>query len=952
MVLILSRKIAWSNTGCVASISPDGYAVYLRVFLRDPLTRAWSLGNETQLDFNNETGTFQFVHLSWSRLGNDLVVVDTAGRVFLFTCQMVLGRMVPTRVETTQSESELDVVVGMHWLSIIPYEKKNQIVWSASRENGSWSFKTASHVFNDAHHPLETKASLIYLRRFGDLRLRYQQADSSWHEVSHQTMVVLSVRDAFSHAAFASNGDNTLLLAAYDITGRLHLYRIEVNWNVSPSKSGQPSRSVEKPELLVSKLATQEQCLPVSVPIVGDSNHGGPSYKLRIPAQLTHLHFLPTSPDQGDGTVPTIQAIFSTAPNTLSLDQTQPSPAPYSILVRWEVHRSLENPVDPIWDIVTSKKKNVSDVPAVEVFKLKRLPDTALHNTVISFSPLWYSMTLAYCYADGTIELRKRSTMDVLLPNYSTDTVTSLSQAGFTFPTGESSIHVALSPNHCIAACMQQDGNIKLRLAEYAYGSLSSDEEDEKHSAALAAIALQFASAANQYFSNDDLFAVLGPLTERRKDTFIQLISQAVHLNLDCSSEEPGNNQALVLLGRSPHFVKVLSAAHILGFRDTIDRTFNSKIAWIVLNIKYVTQILTTITRLASQDKNMLRPELVPHLVGLIRWFGSFMCYVLDALVEFGLDFRKSPPDSLDRSTLEAKFIEKSNPAVLLLLSSFPRTMMKHCTHAYNWVLQSSLRIANSSAGIEIKDIYLPLQEALSDLPFDWRIFDSVINEATAATRQCYRSSNTPDSARNAIERDLLSGRLPDVLFPAAKRLVTDYLWNDEQPNGCLADKFDMTTAYFADTRWLGFQDSAWGREWHAKHVVDVCQKVVIRGFSAKFHQDLLLSTSRRGRSDGSGGGGGGAAAGGAGSGAGASGSAANGAEEKKVAPKDSLRRCTRCAAYMEDVLVGRRGYSAQHVGWLAGIGKHCICGNAWTLVENPLVESSQAGVRTGTATL
>lgn len=69
-------------------------------------------------------------------------------------------------------------------------------------------------MFKDAHHPVEQKAAMIYLKRFMELRLRFQQADGSWHEVGSELGPPLSTRDAFSHAAFASNGGKKLNSAA------------------------------------------------------------------------------------------------------------------------------------------------------------------------------------------------------------------------------------------------------------------------------------------------------------------------------------------------------------------------------------------------------------------------------------------------------------------------------------------------------------------------------------------------------------------------------------------------------------------------------------------------------------------------------------------------------------------------------------------------------------------
>lgn len=122
--LTVVRKIAWSKNGCVAYITPDGAAVHLKVFSRDIETGAWDLGKDVPLDIPQGREQFPFVHLSWSHLGNDIVVVDAAGRVLNFSCAMALDRMQYFKAELAHPEAEADGVVGLHWLALYPYEQK------------------------------------------------------------------------------------------------------------------------------------------------------------------------------------------------------------------------------------------------------------------------------------------------------------------------------------------------------------------------------------------------------------------------------------------------------------------------------------------------------------------------------------------------------------------------------------------------------------------------------------------------------------------------------------------------------------------------------------------------------------------------------------------------------------------------------------------------------------
>lgn len=726
--------------------------------------------------------------------------------------------------------------------------------------------------------------------------------------------------------------DNTLLLAAYDASSRLHLYRINAQWSIPPQKPGQqPPKHYEKPELHISQIAVEDHCYPTLVindlnnvnerpTIVSSDLNSASESRLKVPAQLTHLNFLPVTPEQDDGTYPTIQTIFTTPPNSAPVDQTHPPQNPCSVIVKWEVHYIQQNQLHPSLDKVTSKKKSVSSVPARSMWLLKRQEDMKMHSVILSFYPLWYNMLLAYCYSDGSIEFRKRSTMDIITSDYNTDTVSSLPQAGFAFPTLEPSLHIALSPSYCVAACMQQDGTIKLRSMEYTNGSLATDEDHPRHSAALTALILQSITALNQYFCNDDIFSTMGELSEKRKRDFVQLMFEGLAVNIDCGVDDQNTNH-LILLGRTPFFVKTLSAVHLLGLQGSVNRSLSSKAAWTILNIKYVTQILTTVARMHGQiDKNPLRPEVVPQIIGICRWIMHFMVYMIDELLETGRAL-SALNGNLTGEIIEAKIHELNKPALLILLSSFPRTLMKLWAQPIQWVLRTTYTYVGGSGSHppELRRVFYPLHQAMTETPLDWRHFEGLVSEAQSLVRHCYKHAGwdekTEVGRRNLCERELILGHIPDVLVPAAKRLISDSLFNDAMPNGCLAARVDMAKIMFFDTTWLGFASSQHATKWFATHVVDVCQKMVIRGTGAQSHPTGGVTAPQgRSRSDSL------QSAGGP-----------NAGDERKKKER-RLRRCVRCGAYTEDVTMGLPGYANHHVSWLMGVGKHCVCGHNWML--------------------
>jgi mediator of RNA polymerase II transcription subunit 16 len=790
---------------------------------------------------------------------------------------------------------------------------QNHIAWSTTRDGNSWQWHIKSHVFHDPHHPVEGKASLMFLKRHGELRLRFQQNDNRWQEVSTQLGPMFSTKEPFTHAAFASDNDNKLLLAAYDVARRLHLFRVETIWNVPPEKKNANSGPFDKPTIQVTHIMTEDNCGPTN--ITSDDLSNGVESRSAVAAQLTHLNILPMTPEQDDGSLPTIQAIFCRPPDVVSFDQLQPQEPSYSVIVRWEIHQVQQNQLHPSLDQVTSQKTTVGSVTAKNVLVLKRQPDYDLHTVALAYHSMWYNMLLGFCYSDGTIEIKKRSTMGTIMPDGSTDTMTSLVQAGFAFPHAEPAQHVAFSPNHCVAACMQLDGSISLRSMEYQNGVLSTDDDEPRHSAALAALVLQSASAANQYYSNDDIFSIMGSLSEKRKRYFINLLFDGLQVNVDCGIDDTSTHH-LVLLGRSPFFVKTLSAMNLLGLQGTNTRSLTSKMAWIILNIKYVTQILTTIARMhGAIEKTSLRPEVVPQFIGICRWIMHFMAYIFDELFTLGRALDDVPASSLTKDVLEKEFQNLNKPVVLLLLSSFPRAMMKLWQQPINWVKRSAETFTNATQPTpspEIRRLYTPLHTAVNEVPFQWRCFDQIVTDTQNHVRAAYKHANLSDVQRNLTERELMLGRIPEILVPIARRLVTDTLFNEKTPGGCLSDKLDVGRLMFFDTTWLGFTESKRSTEWHDTHVVDVCQKMIIRGIGTQSHPSTSMTQQNRTRSSGS----------------------IQSTNGVGAAGKVKMRCCVRCGEYMEDVVQGLPGYTTHHASWLMGVAKHCVCGNSWMLAE------------------
>jgi mediator of RNA polymerase II transcription subunit 16, fungi type len=120
------RKLAWSSAGSIAQISDDGSKITFRVMIRDQKSGDWNLSSPTKAVIHAPEGT-EFVHLQFNGQGVDLAAADNLGGVHIYVMMGVLGRMQLSPADGSVNEgqrSELDAVVGLHWLPMFPLEFK------------------------------------------------------------------------------------------------------------------------------------------------------------------------------------------------------------------------------------------------------------------------------------------------------------------------------------------------------------------------------------------------------------------------------------------------------------------------------------------------------------------------------------------------------------------------------------------------------------------------------------------------------------------------------------------------------------------------------------------------------------------------------------------------------------------------------------------------------------
>lgn len=117
--LTVPRKVAWSKLGCIAYISPDGQRVNVRHLQCQPSDGKWVLSDDSPLFPVTEAhGGHPLVHLCWNESGSDLAVVDSSGRVSIYSILIALNSIAGLRQAAFDPDDDGSQIVGMMWLNI------------------------------------------------------------------------------------------------------------------------------------------------------------------------------------------------------------------------------------------------------------------------------------------------------------------------------------------------------------------------------------------------------------------------------------------------------------------------------------------------------------------------------------------------------------------------------------------------------------------------------------------------------------------------------------------------------------------------------------------------------------------------------------------------------------------------------------------------------------------
>lgn len=202
--------------GSIASVAEDGYTVLINVFVRDPLTRAYSIDTIKAQELPNHKPVHETAHLTFSPSGSDLVVIDKQGGVLVHQMMVSLQRLMQLSLYDTVSADASGAVVACHWLD----RNVNQFINpSATRKGDLYEYPQQPLKQRIPFHPIPSRCAALMLSRSGMLRMAFAQVDGSWAFVRTELDAFDCSEHFFTHAAMAPrNGiSRSVLLACQPI---------------------------------------------------------------------------------------------------------------------------------------------------------------------------------------------------------------------------------------------------------------------------------------------------------------------------------------------------------------------------------------------------------------------------------------------------------------------------------------------------------------------------------------------------------------------------------------------------------------------------------------------------------------------------------------------------------------------------------------------------------------
>ncbi|KAM0329693.1 hypothetical protein ACHAPQ_006657 [Fusarium lateritium] len=889
------QAVAWSRTGTIANITPDGQSVELRYLRRSPDDGSWDLSEPTTCPFVKGSPTIPIVHLVWAGTSSpDLAVIDAVGRVIIVSFSITLNHPFVQRKWDTDPTDDVHTIVGAYWLNVAPANQQsyNVMYGPATKHPNGYMYESSFIHAGGPSHPNSAKSALLTITTHGVVRMFWSQNTNRIEETTMELESISASDELITHAAFASE-KKYLLLALATTSKQLRLIKIEIQWGqVAQAEKipGRPAGSLS-PSLTEKHLATTNW-------LQGGPGDSGLDTSM---IELSHLEVLPSMTDNTgkNTTPPMVVAVRSRTPNEGSYQVVQ------SVIDRWEAVEQKQN-LPSAYEQLGSRRNSISsELPAT--MQLHKAAPVTANKVVIALHTTNFGKFLVLAFADGTVEYRDRLTFEELYTAQDLNKVMNLRQIGWAFADEGPCQQVAFSPTYCSMVQLGEDGKVKWNKLHYPHGDIGNSMQEAPYSGSIAALTVTAAPCLFYQNNYDDMLAIVRPYTFKKRfvQDWITEIIRILKIHIDYSEET--HHDSLVRNGSLQYCFSIMNA---LGFRgDFNPRSFLGKFSMLFLNVRNVVVLVTIASNTPVTVREKLspldEPEVIETLGGCARWALDLITWLVDCLFELMNDNHFQELLTRERFSEVSPYLHaKNNVALHFLMSSSSRGFLsaicRRLSHletlsgrAIEFYRRQSAVVEGGTGGRaapQLQQAYMAMQQVTSSALVKVSEVEALLTELSKEIRQAYQvylptfvksQQNPPQgkqidmaikAARVQIELSMLLSAAPP---PAFIQIIKKFFTTDLP---AFRKTIDPGRLFFADYDLLEVQDdehSLAAKKARGMLYVDVFKRMQIR-----------------------------------------------------PSPNKQWRRCSRCTAVMEDVFGSRTGFT-----FVLGQQRKCSCGGQWTLL-------------------
>jgi mediator of RNA polymerase II transcription subunit 16 len=660
--------------------------------------------------------------------------------------------------------------------------RQRQSISPATKVGGRWEAHARDPEVRTSNirNPNEKSNALLHVSRNSRLTLLYQNESGAWKSTSAVLEPIETSEQVITHAAIGEHGENAIAVT-HDLSSRIRVYQISINWNASQPR--QPGQAVSvSPSLQISHLTVVDNI---------HSQHSGA-------AVLNILRILPAITDSSRG-VSSPTTIIAGLTHAVPPSGLHTSPA-FSVIAQWCIET-----VQPALHESFKKMKTGPDTSSTlaQVTILKRQPDVITSKTIVSLdTQVTDDAMLAVSASDGSMDLRDRFSMSSLEPYGETIQVTSLAQSGFGHVAEPHHLHTAMSTDGCCLAIADPKDRLLIKPMSFRYGWQVVNDEIVDNQALVEAgavcIARQYVLACYVHASGDEPLALLPPHANHETRALVNsMIVRTLTPRIDIALLDPGIQRTRAT---EEGMYRGMAAQLAIGTDfKTGRRDFAGQFAHTTLSLHSLISAFMCVNSilLHAQRQTGIKHNLPTGLIisfnGHTRWTHNLAIAIVNTLVKI----KQEVADNTDSTALQALVkltTETHCPFAHILLSAPSRIMLRSLAQMVTRYLEMANNNLNQTKSEYERTQLTDLISEVAQFPFKLSLFEAMMTDFDNTIRNEYPKSGARSGQRADNEWAMIcEGHVPEDLRSAIDVLLKESLSK-------LLDGTDLGKLYLWDT--------------------------------------------------------------------------------------------------------------------------------------------------------